>query len=70
LVDGVAGQSGGRIDAIVAVAGGGPPDEANLSLNFFGVVATLEGLRGLLETSTTLCAVAVSSLASAAQAAE
>ncbi len=47
LVDGVTRLSGGKIDAIVANAGGGPI-ETMLSLNFFGAVATLEGLRPLL----------------------
>ena len=47
LVDGVTRLSGGSIDAIVANAGGGPA-ETMLALNFFGAVATLEGLRPLL----------------------
>ena len=63
LVDGVARLSGGGIDAIVANAGGGPP-ETLLSLNFFGAVATLEGLRPLLKTSPAPRAAAVSSIAS------
>src|SRR5258707_7159970 len=50
LVDGVARLSGGRIDAIVANAGGGPP-QTSLQLNFFGAVATLDGLRPLLDAS-------------------
>jgi NAD(P)-dependent dehydrogenase (short-subunit alcohol dehydrogenase family) len=62
LVDGVTRLSGGRIDAIVANAGGGAP-ETSLALNFFGAVATLEGLRPLLETSAAPRAVAVSSIA-------
>ncbi|HEY1940783.1 MAG TPA: SDR family oxidoreductase [Roseiarcus sp.] len=62
LIDGVTRLSGGRIDAIVANAGGGAP-ETLLSLNFFGAVATLEGLRPLLETSAAPRAVAVSSIA-------
>jgi len=62
LVDGVTRLSGGSIDAIVANAGGGPP-ETSLSLNFFGAVATLEGLRPLLERSAAPRAVAVSSIA-------
>ncbi len=36
-----------RIDGVVANAGGGPPDKM-LALNYFGAVATLEGLRPLL----------------------
>jgi NAD(P)-dependent dehydrogenase (short-subunit alcohol dehydrogenase family) len=63
LVEGVTRLSDGRIDAILANAGGGPP-ETSLSLNFFGAVATLEGLRPLLETSPAPRAVAVSSIAS------
>jgi NAD(P)-dependent dehydrogenase (short-subunit alcohol dehydrogenase family) len=63
LVEGVTRLSGGRIDAIVANAGGGPP-ETMLSLNFFGAVATLEGLRPLLKTSPAPRAVMVSSIAS------
>jgi NAD(P)-dependent dehydrogenase (short-subunit alcohol dehydrogenase family) len=62
LIEGVTRLSGGRIDAVVANAGGGPP-ETSLSLNFFGAVATLEGLRPLLETSPAPRAVAVSSVA-------
>jgi len=63
LVAGVTRLSGGRIDAIAAVAGGGPP-QTSLQLNFFGAVATLEGLRPLLEASPAPRAVAVSSIAS------
>ena len=66
LVDGVTRLAGGRIDAIVANAGGGPP-ETSISLNFFGAVATLEGLRPLLATSAAPRAVAVSSVASLRQ---
>jgi NAD(P)-dependent dehydrogenase (short-subunit alcohol dehydrogenase family) len=62
LVEGVTRLSEGRIDAIVANAGGGPP-ETSISLNFFGAVATLEGLRPLLKTSSAPRAVAVSSVA-------
>ncbi len=62
LIDGVTRLSGGSIDAIIANAGGGAP-ETLLSLNFFGAVATLEGLRPLLGTSAAPRAVAVSSIA-------
>jgi NAD(P)-dependent dehydrogenase (short-subunit alcohol dehydrogenase family) len=62
LVDGVTRLTGGRIDAIVANAGGGVP-ETSMSLNFFGAVATLEGLRPLLARSPAPRAVAVSSVA-------
>jgi len=63
LVEGVKRLSGGSVDAIIANAGGGPP-ETSLQLNFFGAVATLEGLRPLLESSAAPRAVAVSSIAS------
>jgi NAD(P)-dependent dehydrogenase (short-subunit alcohol dehydrogenase family) len=63
LVQGVSRLAGGQVDAVVANAGGGPP-ETSLALNFFGAVATLEGLRPLLENSHAPRAVAVSSIAS------
>ena len=63
LVEGVARRSGGRIDAIVANAGVGPA-ETMLALNFFGAVATLEGLRPLLASSPAPRAVMVSSISS------
>jgi NAD(P)-dependent dehydrogenase (short-subunit alcohol dehydrogenase family) len=63
LVAGVTRLCGGRIDAIVANAGGGPP-ETLLALNFFGAVATLEGLRPLLDGSSAPRAVVVSSTSS------
>jgi NAD(P)-dependent dehydrogenase (short-subunit alcohol dehydrogenase family) len=63
LVEGVARLCGGTLDGVVANAGGGPP-ATMLSLNFFGAVATLEGLRPLLATSSAPRAVAVSSIAS------
>lgn len=61
LVEGVTRLSGGRIDAIVANAGGGAPDTM-LALNYFGTVATLEGLRPLLAGSPAPRAVMVSSV--------
>jgi NAD(P)-dependent dehydrogenase (short-subunit alcohol dehydrogenase family) len=63
LIAGVTRLSGGDIDAIVANAGGGPP-ETSLALNFFGAVATLDGLRPLCRGSGAPRAVAVSSIAS------
>lgn len=62
LVDGVTRLCGGRLHGIVANAGGGPP-ETMLSLNFFGAVATVEGLRPLLEESAAPRAVLISSVA-------
>ncbi len=63
LVEDVKRLSGGTIDGIVANAGGGRP-ETMLSLNFFGTVATLEGLRPLIANSPAPRAVMVSSIAS------
>jgi NAD(P)-dependent dehydrogenase (short-subunit alcohol dehydrogenase family) len=63
LVDAVTRLVGGHLDAIVANAGGGPA-ETMLAVNFFGAVATLEGLRPLLVTSPAPRAVIVSSIAS------
>jgi NAD(P)-dependent dehydrogenase (short-subunit alcohol dehydrogenase family) len=63
LVERVTKLSGGRVDGIVANAGGGPA-ETMLALNFFGTVATLEGLRPLLVEGAAPRAVMVSSIAS------
>ncbi len=63
LVERVGQLCGGTIDAIVANAGGGPP-QTSIQLNFFGAVATLDGLRPLLANSLAPRAVAVSSVAS------
>jgi NAD(P)-dependent dehydrogenase (short-subunit alcohol dehydrogenase family) len=61
LKRGVAALAGGPIDGVVANAGGGPP-ETSVQLNFFGAVATLEGLRPLMAESAAQRAVAVSSI--------
>jgi NAD(P)-dependent dehydrogenase (short-subunit alcohol dehydrogenase family) len=66
VADGVARLAGGKIDAIVANAGGGPP-ETMLALNFFGPVATLKGLRPLLKASPAPRAVVTSSISSFAR---
>ena len=63
LVEGVTRLCGGRLDGIVANAGGGPA-ETMLALNYFGAVATLEGLRPLLGASAAPRAVVVSSISS------
>jgi len=60
LVDHVTAH--GPIDAVLAVAGGGKT--GLLESNYFGTVATLEGLRPLLAHSTAPRAVAVSSTSS------
>ncbi|MGZ6040330.1 MAG: SDR family oxidoreductase [Phenylobacterium sp.] len=63
LTAGVTRLCGGRLDGVVANAGGGPA-ETMIALNFFGAVATLEGLRPLLEQSEAPRAVAISSVSS------
>ncbi|GAA2216398.1 SDR family oxidoreductase [Nonomuraea monospora] len=62
LVSGVAAASGGRLDGVVAVAGLALPSDLTVRLNFFGTIATLEGLRPLLAAAEQPRAVAVSSL--------
>jgi len=61
LTRGVGRLCDDRLDGVVANAGGGRP-ETLLSLNFFGAVATLEGLRPLLAPSGAGRAVAISSI--------
>ncbi|PSK89617.1 NAD(P)-dependent dehydrogenase (short-subunit alcohol dehydrogenase family) [Murinocardiopsis flavida] len=56
-------RSGGRIDAVVAVAGLAAPVPATVGVNYFGAIATLEGLRPLLAESPAPRAALVSSLA-------
>jgi NAD(P)-dependent dehydrogenase (short-subunit alcohol dehydrogenase family) len=64
LVDQVDRLASGRIDAIVAVAGLVAPVPATVAVNYFGMVATLEGLRPLLGGSDAPRAVGVASMAS------
>lgn len=62
--DAVAEKTGGKIDAIVAVAGVSTPSPLAISVNYYGMIATLELLRPFLEGSDAPRAVAVSSMAS------
>ena len=55
--------SGGTLDGVVAVAGLVVPKPVTVAVNYFGAVATLEGLRPLLERSESPRAAVVSSLA-------
>ncbi|WP_298460808.1 SDR family oxidoreductase [uncultured Cellulomonas sp.] len=64
LVDGVRAASDGRIDAIVANAGLARQTPGDVAVNYFGSVATLDGLRPLLDGSTAPRAVATASMAS------
>ena len=62
MVDEVAAATDGVLDGLVAGAGVMGPDGATVvSVNHFGAVATLEGLRPLLERGTSPSAVAISS---------
>lgn len=64
LVDRVRDLSGGTIDAIIANAGLATPTAKTVAVNYFGAVATLEGLRPLLAGSPAPRAVATVSMAS------
>ncbi|GAA2032579.1 SDR family oxidoreductase [Agromyces tropicus] len=64
LVAGVTEASGGTIDAIIANAGLAAPVATAAAVNFFGTLATLEGLRPLLAGSEAPRAVATASMAS------
>jgi NAD(P)-dependent dehydrogenase (short-subunit alcohol dehydrogenase family) len=63
MVDAVRKVSGGSIDAIYANAGLASATPPTVAVNFFGAVATLEGLRPLLKESEAPRAVVVSSMA-------
>lgn len=63
MVDEARRLSGGTIDAVVANAGLATPTPATVAVNYFGALATVEGLRPLLEGSATPRVVAVSSMA-------
>lgn len=64
LVEQVREKSGGAIDGVLAIAGLARPIPATVAVNFFGMVATLEGLRPLLAGSDAPRAVGVASMAS------
>jgi NAD(P)-dependent dehydrogenase (short-subunit alcohol dehydrogenase family) len=63
LVHSVGQLTAGTLDAVYAVAGLSRPTPATVAVNYFGAVATLEGLRPLLLNSTAPRAVVVSSMA-------
>lgn len=64
MVDQVTELSGGVIDAVVAVAGLSAPIAATAGVNYYGAIATLEGLRPLLLKSDAPRAATVASMAS------
>ncbi len=63
VVDGVQQVTQGRLDAVIACAGISSGDAVTVSINFFGAVATLEGLRPLLAGSDAPRAATISSVA-------
>jgi NAD(P)-dependent dehydrogenase (short-subunit alcohol dehydrogenase family) len=64
LVNQVTALSGGAIDAVLAVAGVDAHGPVTAAVNYYGAIATLEGLRPLMLASTAPRAVAVSSITS------
>jgi NAD(P)-dependent dehydrogenase (short-subunit alcohol dehydrogenase family) len=71
MVEGVTAESGGVLDGLVAGAGiasSGTNEELVVSIDYFGAVATLIGLRPLLAKGTDPSAVAISSNSTSTQA--
>jgi NAD(P)-dependent dehydrogenase (short-subunit alcohol dehydrogenase family) len=64
LVDGVRASAGGAIDAVFACAGRTGAEPLTVSVNYFGVLATLEGLRPFLARGSQPRAVTIASIAS------
>ena len=64
LVSEVERISGGSIDGVLGIAGLAAEIPATVGVNFFGMVATLEGLRPLIATSDAPRAVGIASMAS------
>jgi NAD(P)-dependent dehydrogenase (short-subunit alcohol dehydrogenase family) len=64
MVAEVGERCGGRLDAVIANAGIGNPEPLTVRVNYFGTLATLEGLRPYLLEGTDPRAVLTSSIAS------
>jgi NAD(P)-dependent dehydrogenase (short-subunit alcohol dehydrogenase family) len=64
LIEQVTTQSGGVVDAVLAIAGIDGDGPATVAINYYGALATLQGLRPLLLKSEAPRAVAVSSITS------
>jgi len=64
LVGAVHDRTGGTLDAVIACAGLALPEPVTVSVNYFGTVATLVGLRPMLAAGVDPRAVLVSSMAS------
>lgn len=67
MVSRVAELSGGIVDGVLAVAGLSAPIPATAGVNYYGAIATLEGLRPLLAKSDAPRAATVASMASLQQ---
>ena len=63
LVDEVRAATGGRVDGVIACAGISSGDAVTVSINYFGAVATLEGLRPFLAEADQPRAATISSIA-------
>lgn len=59
----VRARANGRLDGVAACAGLGCQEPRAISVNYFGAVATLTGLRTLLAASNTPRAIAITSIA-------
>lgn len=64
MIADVESASGGSVDAVIACAGIMGPGPDVISVNYFGAVATLDGLRPLLAASDAPRAVVIASIAS------
>lgn len=64
MISEVTKLSGGTVDGVVANAGLASPTAATVAVNYYGAVATLEGLRPLLAKSSAPRAMATASMAS------
>ncbi|MFZ2527658.1 MAG: SDR family NAD(P)-dependent oxidoreductase, partial [Rhodococcus sp. (in: high G+C Gram-positive bacteria)] len=64
LVEQARDLTGGHLDAVIACAGVALFDPLTIKVNYFGAVATLEGLRPLLAAGRDPRAVVISSVAS------
>lgn len=64
LVSQVRELSGGTIDAVIANAGLATPTAKTVAVNYFGAIATLDGLRPMLLASSAPRAVVTASMAS------
>jgi NAD(P)-dependent dehydrogenase (short-subunit alcohol dehydrogenase family) len=63
LIDGVTHATDGVVDAVIACAGTIGRGATDVQVNYFGAIATIEGLRPLLARGTSARAVAVASFA-------